>query len=151
MVQHGNSLRHTPHRFGAAGSVALHPLIAPEERIQADFWDPESRAATGAPPQAAVAEQIAEEIALGLGGNAVLPSQGRKMRPGDILILVRRRTGFVDDLVRALQRNVPVAGVDRMVLTEQIMVQDLTAIKEFPPAGRRPYPGDCSERAPVRL
>ena len=50
-----------------------------------------------------------------------LPARGRPMRAGDILVLVRRRTGFVQRLVRALkERDVPVAGVDRMVLTEQL-------------------------------
>ena len=47
-------------------------------------------------------------------------------------MLVRRRNAFVEELVRALkQRNVPVAGVDRMVLTEQLAVMDLMALGQF--------------------
>ena len=51
------------------------------------------------------------------------------MRPGDILVLVRRRNAFVEELIRALkQRGVPVAGIDRMKLTEQLAVMDLVAL-----------------------
>jgi ATP-dependent helicase/nuclease subunit A len=52
-----------------------------------------------------------------------------QLRPGDILVLVRRRGAFASALVRALKsRNVPVAGLDRMVLTEQPAVQDLLSL-----------------------
>src|SRR3990170_1587315 len=48
------------------------------------------------------------------------------------MVLVRRRTAFLDELVRELkQRGVPVAGVDRMVLTDQIAVMDLVALGQF--------------------
>src|SRR5690606_15332479 len=53
------------------------------------------------------------------------------IRPGDIMILVRRRDALVEELVRALKdRGVPVAGVDRMKLTEQLAVMDLMALGE---------------------
>ena len=48
------------------------------------------------------------------------------------MVLVRRRTGFVDDLVRALKDlKIPVAGVDRMVLIEQMAAMDLVAFGRF--------------------
>ena len=48
------------------------------------------------------------------------------------MVLVRRRTVFVEELVRALKAaQVPVAGVDRMVLTDQIAVMDLFALARF--------------------
>src|SRR3546814_16933491 len=51
------------------------------------------------------------------------------MRPGDIMVLVRRRTAFLAELVGALKTlGVPVAGVDRMNLTEQLAVMDLMAL-----------------------
>ena len=59
----------------------------------------------------------------------MLPSQGRPLAPGDVLVLVRRRNDFARALVRALKaRGVPVAGLDRLVLTEQPAVQDLLAL-----------------------
>ena len=45
---------------------------------------------------------------------------------------MRSRNAFLDQLVRALKtRNIPVSGVDRMVLSEQISVQDLCATAQF--------------------
>jgi ATP-dependent exoDNAse (exonuclease V) beta subunit len=35
--------------------------------------------------------------------NTDLASRGRKLRPGDVLVLVRRRNAFVEKLVRALE------------------------------------------------
>src|SRR5262249_50692460 len=50
---------------------------------------------------------------------------------GDFLILVRRRDALVEALVRALKAcGVPVAGVDRMKLAEQLAVMDLMALGE---------------------
>ena len=55
------------------------------------------------------------------------------MRPGDVIVLVRKRDAFVNALTRALKtrRNIPVAGADRLVLTNHIAVQDLMALGRF--------------------
>jgi ATP-dependent helicase/nuclease subunit A len=51
------------------------------------------------------------------------------MAPGDVLVLVRRRNAFQRLLTRALKvRGVPVAGLDRMVLTDQPAVSDLLSL-----------------------
>ena len=51
------------------------------------------------------------------------------MRAGDILILVRKRMPFAAAMISALKaRGFKVAGADRLVLTEQIAVQDLMAL-----------------------
>jgi ATP-dependent helicase/nuclease subunit A len=61
----------------------------------------------------------------------MLESQGRPVAAGDVLILVRRRDAFATALVRALKaKGVPVAGLDRMVLTDQPAVQDLMALAD---------------------
>ena len=54
------------------------------------------------------------------------------VKAGDILILVRRRDPFTTPMIRELKRlNVPVAGADRMKLTDQLAVQDLVALADF--------------------
>ena len=61
-----------------------------------------------------------------------LPAKGREVRAGDILILVRRRDPFTTPMIRELKRlDVPVAGADRMKLTDQLAVQDLVALADF--------------------
>ena len=53
------------------------------------------------------------------------------VRAGDILILVRRRDPFTTPMIRELKRlGVPVAGADRMKLTDQLAVQDLVALAD---------------------
>ncbi len=48
------------------------------------------------------------------------------------MILVRRRSGFVAELLRELKRlQVPVAGTERMVLANQLAVMDLMALGQF--------------------
>ena len=52
----------------------------------------------------------------------------RPIRPGDVLILVRRRKRLFHELLAALhEEGVPVAGADRIALTEHIAVRDLMA------------------------
>ncbi|MDZ5646863.1 3'-5' exonuclease [Nitrospirillum sp. BR 11828] len=83
-------------------------------------------------PQARLATVIADQIAHWIAKGEVLEARGRPLTAGDILVLVRRRNAFVQQLVRALkERRVPVAGVDRMVLTEQLAVMDLMAVGQF--------------------
>jgi ATP-dependent exoDNAse (exonuclease V) beta subunit len=58
----------------------------------------------------------------------MLLSQGRSIKAGDVLILVRRREPFTTPMIRALKHaNIPVAGADRMRLMDQLAVQDLVA------------------------
>jgi ATP-dependent helicase/nuclease subunit A len=54
------------------------------------------------------------------------------MTAGDIIVLVRKRGPFFDELIRQLKRrDVPVAGADRMVLREQLAVEDLISLLRF--------------------
>jgi len=83
-------------------------------------------------PELLLADQIARRIANWLEQGRVLEARQRPVVPGDILILVRKRGIFADAMVRALKRlDIPVAGADRMRLTEQIAVQDLMALGHF--------------------
>jgi ATP-dependent helicase/nuclease subunit A len=59
-------------------------------------------------------------------------SRGRPLRPEDILILVRRRGALAALLVARLHaEGVPVAGVDRLLLSAPLAVQDLLAAARF--------------------
>ena len=103
-------------------------------------------------PRTRLANAIAATIAAWLRDGEMLEARGRPIRPGDVMVLVRRRNEFVDELLRALkQRNIPVAGADRLILTEQLAVQDLVALGPIPAAaGGRPDAGDGAERPALR-
>jgi len=122
---------HYPFRSDAPGEVELWPLIEPAETEELAPWTPPVAATQEAPPMARMAQQVADKVAASVG-REILPAKGRPVRAGDFLVLVQRRTGFVDMLIRELKkRGIPVAGIDRMVLSEQIAVMDLIALANF--------------------
>jgi ATP-dependent helicase/nuclease subunit A len=134
------AISHRAVRLGQAGLVELWPPApADPEEEPAPWAAPVSR--QGAmPARARLARTIARKIwdwtrAPGEGGknaDSWLDAKGRRIRPGDILVLVRRRNAFVEELVRELKRlDVPVAGVDRMVLPDQLAAMDLAALGRF--------------------
>ena len=131
-------IRHQVHRAGAGGRVELWSPQAPGEAAPLEPWVPPVEREGADDPAARLAALIAERVAAWTrepateGSDGWLEARGRSMRPGDVLVLVRRRGPFVDHLLRAFKaRGVPVAGIDRMVLTEQLAVMDLIALGEF--------------------
>ena len=57
--------------------------------------------------------------------------QRQGTRPGDVLVLVRRRGPLFEAIIRALKNeDIAVAGADRLVLTEHIAVMDLMALAD---------------------
>ncbi|HVQ10222.1 MAG TPA: double-strand break repair helicase AddA [Allosphingosinicella sp.] len=78
------------------------------------------------------AARLARQVRSWLDRPFHLESRSRPLRPEDILILVRRRGELAALLVARLHaEGVPVAGVDRLSLTEPLAVQDLLAAARF--------------------
>jgi ATP-dependent helicase/nuclease subunit A len=132
VVEEGEVLVHRPDRVGHHGVVELWPMLEPPEAEPPPAWEVPDAPARAAGADALLAEAIAARIAHWLRSGEMLPARGRPMRPGDILILVRKRTGgLVPRLLRALkEKGVPVGGADRLKLAEQIAVQDLLALAD---------------------
>jgi ATP-dependent helicase/nuclease subunit A len=124
-------LRHIVRRAGQAGSVTLWPLAPrPDDPPPTPWAVPEAYSRRQSAADSLV-DALANWIAQQTGGHHRLESAARALTPGDILVLVRRRGAFDRALVRELKRrNVPVAGLDRMMLTEQPAVQDLLSLCE---------------------
>jgi ATP-dependent helicase/nuclease subunit A len=133
LTSDGLSIAHRAHRADAIGCVEFWPALKPADKSERDVWralrpiDVEAEDS----PVVRLAKQIADRIA-GWIGKATLPGHDRPIRAGDIMILLRRREPFGPEIVRRLKdRGVPVAGADRMRLTEQIAVMDLIALGRF--------------------
>ena len=131
-------IRHRVHRAGAGGRVELWPPVEPGEAAPMEPWALPVEREAADDPAARLAALIAGRVAswtqepAAEGSDGWLEARGRPIRPGDVLVLVRRRGPFVDHLLRAFKTcGVPVAGIDRMVLTEQLAVMDLIALGEF--------------------
>jgi ATP-dependent helicase/nuclease subunit A len=83
-------------------------------------------------PVARLAAFVAGKIAGWLNAGARLPGHDKPIAPRDIMILLPRREPFGGEVIRQLkQRRIPVAGADRVRLTEQIAAMDLIALGRF--------------------
>ena len=123
---------HQAWRKRDGGSVEVWPPLVPREKAKPPAWDPPVTRIEEDAPQSRLARLIALRIATMLEHREPLVAEGRPIRAGDVMVLVRRRTQLVPALIRALkERRVPVAGIDRMLLTEQLAVMDLLALVRF--------------------
>ncbi|THD58452.1 double-strand break repair helicase AddA [Phenylobacterium sp.] len=129
-----DALRHEPMRAEDRGCVDLWPLFKEAKGQERDAWttpldeEPEESA------NKRLARAIACEVqALVDRGDAVKGPDGwRPARFGDVLILVRKRGGLFEEILRALkQMGVPVAGADRLALSAHIVFDDLLALARF--------------------
>ena len=104
----------------APGLVELWPLIAPAERKEIEGWDAPFDTESEISPRVVLARRIAAQVKLWMA---------RGQKPGDVLVLVRQRGPLFEGIIRALKNaEIPVAGADRLVLTEHIAVMDLMAL-----------------------
>ncbi len=129
-------IRHEARRTDHAGCVDLWPLER-EEKVEArQAWDAPLDEESEGSANKRLAAKIADEIAgLIARGEAVFDKELKAWRPatpGDVLILVRRRKALFEEILRALKhRKVPVAGADRLALSEHIVFDDLLAVARF--------------------
>ncbi|MDX2144124.1 MAG: double-strand break repair helicase AddA [Rhodospirillaceae bacterium] len=132
VVRAGEDIAHLANREESAGRVELWPPVVPRPTDEPAPWKPPVERVRGDSPQNRLAGLIARHIEHLIASKEVLSATGTPITAGDIMVLVRRRTGFVDELVRRLKElRIPVAGVDRMIIPEQIAVMDLMALGAF--------------------
>ncbi|HEY3147750.1 MAG TPA: double-strand break repair helicase AddA [Dongiaceae bacterium] len=128
------TIAHRVSRIGEYGEIVVWPIARPIASESQAPWSPPTIRELAAAPEARLAEAIAAEIAhlLKTGATQRRDKSPSRVTPGDIMILVRNRTKFMDLMVRALKRRaIPVVGVDRMTLLDQIAVMDLIAFCRF--------------------
>ena len=132
---HGKGLTsgtYQPHqtaRGAAPGSVDIWELARPDTMPEPEDWTAPIDQVGGGHQTVLAAQRIAEQIEDWIAKGETLEATGLPIRPRDILVLVRARDQFVTALTRALKlRDVPVAGADRLVLTDHIAVKDLVAL-----------------------
>ena len=124
-------IQHHAFRTGQAGLVELWPVVAETKPEPAEAFEPWNEDAAPLHAVDVLCGRIAGQIKAWLDKEEKLDSEGRKITPGDILILVRRRDPFTAPMIRALKREkIAVAGADRMQLLEQLAVMDLVALAD---------------------
>ena len=125
---------HKPSRSGAGGRVEVWPLEMGEKGEAGDPFEPPTHYLREDAAETALADRVARRIDTWLRRGEPVAPGGRAMRAGDIMILLPRRSGraFIPRVIAALkQAGVPVAGIDRMTLTDELAVMDLAAIGDF--------------------
>ena len=111
-------------RCRARAGRDLWPLIAPDKSAaDKEAWDaPSIPSARGKPARAAARNASPRTSKL---------MDGARPKAGDVLVLVRQRGPLFEAIIRALKAaEIPVAGADRLVLTEHIAVMDLMALAD---------------------
>jgi ATP-dependent helicase/nuclease subunit A len=118
---------HTTIRAGEPGYVEIWPLIEPAAVTEPDDWTKAIDHASA--PSVRLAEHIAATIRKWIDAGETIEGKGRRLTPGDVLVLVRKRDRFVNALSRALkEKGIAVAGADRLSLPGHITIQDLVAL-----------------------
>lgn len=116
------------------GRVDLWPMIpssdAPDER---KWYDTTDKIASN-DHRILLAHNIADEIATLIESGSIPDNNGafRKIRPGDFLILVQKRSPLFHEIIRACKsRQLPIAGADRLKVGAELAVKDISALLSF--------------------
>ncbi|WP_424628715.1 double-strand break repair helicase AddA [Bradyrhizobium sp. SYSU BS000235] len=112
----------------APALVDLWQLEEPDTREAIEGWDAPFDAVSETSPEVRLARRVQGEIRSLIDVTTMTGSTHRRrpLRYGDVLILVRRRGKAFDSIIQALKHaGIPVAGADRLKLTEHIAVIDL--------------------------
>jgi ATP-dependent helicase/nuclease subunit A len=110
------------------GLVDLWELAEADDKQAIEGWRAPFDGVSLRSAEVKLARRLQAEIKRLVKGGTLTGSVGkrRRLHHGDILVLVRRRGNAFDAVIQALKHaNIPVAGADRLKLTEHIAVIDL--------------------------
>jgi len=108
--------------------IELWELQLPDKKDDIEGWRAPFDGVSAASPEVKLAKRIQAEIkSLVASGTMTGRADDRRLlRYGDMLVLVRRRGNVFDAVIQALKHaGIPVAGADRLKLTEHIAIIDL--------------------------
>jgi len=108
--------------------IELWTLAEADEKRDIEGWRAPFDGVSLTSPEVKLSRRIQAEIKRLIESGTMTGHAGdrRPLRYGDVLVLVRRRGNIFDAIIQALkQANIPVAGADRLKLTEHIAIIDL--------------------------
>jgi ATP-dependent helicase/nuclease subunit A len=113
------------------GRVDLWPLLEEDGKEALPEWHDPSDRTDRTRPALVLADRIAAEVRRMVDCESLPDGSGgqRPVAPGDVLILVRRRSFITDPLILALKKaGLPVAGSDQIELASDLAVMDIVAV-----------------------
>lgn len=128
------AVSHSAHRADHPGCVDVWPLEREVKGEEREAWTAPLDLESEQSANRRLAKKIACEIKATVDrGDRVWDGRAwRAARWSDVLILVRRRRALFEEILRALKREgIPVAGADRLALSEHIVFDDLLALARF--------------------
>ncbi len=108
--------------------IDLWELQQPDGKQDIEGWRAPFDGLSQTSPEVRLARRIQAEIKRLVESGTMTGSTGKRraLSYGDMLVLVRRRGNAFDAVIQALKHaNIPVAGADRLKLTEHIAIIDL--------------------------
>ena len=132
VVAYDETINHLPFRAGEFSRVEIWPpyVAKSDDKVQDESaLQPPIEMKRRESVRTKLAYAIAEKIK-SLVNETSLSEKPLNYR--DFMVLVRKRDAFVEEFIRACkQLHVEISGADKMVLTEQIAVQDLISLGKF--------------------
>src|SRR5436190_2336729 len=126
-VDIGNPIHHALADAGPS-QIDLWELAEADDRQDIEGWRAPFDGVSATSPEVKLSRRIQAEIKTLVGSGVTTGSKNdrRPLRYGDMLVLVRRRGNAFDAVIQALKHaGIPVAGADRLKLTEHIAIIDL--------------------------
>ncbi|MBX3430830.1 MAG: double-strand break repair helicase AddA [Hyphomonadaceae bacterium] len=122
---------HLASRGDESGVVEVWPWTPRPIVSDTEPWDAPIDVETGTSAPAQLAKAIAQRVKAMIEAREGVWEKGvlRPMHAGDVLALVRTRGAMFRELIKAFKRaGLPVAGADRMVLRDELAVEDALAL-----------------------
>lgn len=131
---------HKAFKADMPGRVDLWPVIPKPEKEERPSWFSPVDVKAANDPAVLLARRIATTIRDLIDSRHPLPHKPegggpyrwRPLQPGDILILVQRRSALFHEIIRECKAaNLPIAGADRLKVGAELAVRDLAALLSF--------------------
>ncbi|MDA8585828.1 double-strand break repair helicase AddA [Rhodobacteraceae bacterium] len=130
----GETVVHHAFHDDKPGRVDVLPLIPSPKEDEHPAWnDPVDRPVDNA-PSVKLGQSIAQIIRNLLETETIPGKNGdaRPILPGDIMVLVQRRSAIFDQVIQACKTDgLPIAGSDRLKIGAELAVRDLLALLSF--------------------
>jgi ATP-dependent helicase/nuclease subunit A len=130
----GHDVRHIAFKSDLPGRVDIWPAIETSKDAEPGDWDDPVDLLAEDHHMVRLARRVAAAIKTILEDGTSIVSEGkrRRVQPGDILVLVQRRSQVFHEIIAAIKAlNLPIAGADRMRVAAELAVKDLTALLSF--------------------
>ncbi|MDR1375286.1 MAG: UvrD-helicase domain-containing protein [Holosporaceae bacterium] len=143
------SLKHISRRDANSGVVEVVDLFENDQREEIAFWETDNSTKLSAGRKLSI--YVAEFIKNAIDGHILVESKQRAARASDFLILFQRRDVETMENITAALKDVGIraTGIDKVLLRDQLIVEDLIAFAEFAVFPRDDLMCACCLKSPL--